>query len=109
MIELYLLAIALIAAWYWIDSIGSREQAVASGRELAERWNLQLLDETVACSKVWFGRNSRGRMQLQRTYQFEVSTRGSDRLSCELVLLGRHLQSWHIPPYLQPVPSNPLY
>lgn len=107
--EIYLLVIVVIAAWYWVDSISSREQAIATGRELAERFSLQLLDETVACNKVWLGRNSRGRVQLQRTYQFDVSANGSDRLSCELVLLGRHLQSWHIPPYLQPVSINPLY
>ncbi|MCB5187833.1 DUF3301 domain-containing protein [Methylobacillus caricis] len=107
--EIYLLVIIFIGAWYWFDSISSREQAIATGRELAERFSLQLLDETVACNKVWLGRNSRGRVQLQRTYQFDVSANGSDRLSCELVLLGRHLQSWHIPPYLQPVSINPLY
>lgn len=107
--EMYLLVFALIAAWYWIDSIGSREQAIACGQELAERTNLQLLDESVSCRKVWFARNSRGRLQLQRTYQFEVSAHGSDRMECELVLLGRHMTQWHIPPYLQAVSSNPLY
>ena len=38
-----------------------------------------------------------------RVYDFEVSTSGSDRLPCQLVLLGSELQSWHIPPYLQPL------
>ena len=78
------LFVALAAgAWFWFDSIGARETAIRLGRDLAERCNLQLLDETVACSKLRIGRNRLGRAQL--------------------VLLGSELQSWHIPPYLQPL------
>lgn len=98
------LLIALVAsACFWFDSISVRETAVTTGRDLAERCSLQLLDETVACSRLRLGRNRRGHLQLLRTYDFEVSANGSDRLSCHLVLLGRELQSWHIPPYLQPL------
>lgn len=93
----------LLGAWYWFDSITSREAAINNGRDLAQRWNLQLLDETVSCSRLRLGRNSRGHAQIMRTYEFEVSTNGSDRLECQLVLLGKQLQSWHIPPYLQPL------
>ena len=98
------LFVALAAgAWFWFDSIGARETAIRLGRDLAERCNLQLLDETVACSKLRVGRNRLGRVQLMRVYDFEVSASGSDRLPCQLVLLGSELQSWHIPPYLQPL------
>jgi hypothetical protein len=96
--------VALAAgAWFWFDSISARETAVRIGRDLAERCSLQLLDDTVACSKLRLGRNRRGRVQLLRVYDFEVSSSGSDRLPCQLVLLGSELQSWHIPPYLQPL------
>jgi len=98
--EIFLLISALAGGWFWVDSVTAREAAVDSGRGLAERCSLQLLDDTVACSKLRLGRNSRGRMQLMRTYHFEVSASGSDRLSCHLTLLGHRLQSWHIPPYL---------
>ena len=94
---------AAAAAWFWFDSVAAREIAVNSGRELAERYRLQLLDETVACTRLRLGRNSRGRVHLMRTYQFEVSASGSDRLPCHLILLGSQIQSWHIPPYLEPV------
>jgi hypothetical protein len=98
------LMIALGAGtWLWFNSIGARETAIRRGRELAERCSLQLLDETVACTKLRFGRNRRGHLQFMRIYDFEVSANGSDRLPCQLVLLGHELQSWHIPPYLQPV------
>jgi hypothetical protein len=101
--ELILLVAIVSGAWLWFDTVGARDQAVVRGRDLAERWNLQLLDETVSCSRVWFGRNQKGHMQLMRTYEFEVSTNGADRMECNLVLLGRQLQSWYIPPYLQPL------
>lgn len=101
--EISLMVALAAGVWFWFDSIGARENAVRIGRDLAERCSLQLLDETVACSKLRLGRNRRGRVQLLRIYEFEVSTSGSDRMPCQLVLLGSELQSWHIPPYLQPL------
>jgi hypothetical protein len=101
--EYALLLIIVLLAWYWLDSLAKRERAILLGRELAARFQLQLLDETVACTKVWLGRNSRGHVQLLRTYEFDVSADGADRLPCHVILLGNQLQSWHIPPYLQPM------
>ncbi|ROH88162.1 DUF3301 domain-containing protein [Pseudomethylobacillus aquaticus] len=101
--EIYLIIALALTALYWMDSIASRDNAVILGKELAARYSLQLLDETVACNKLRLGRNSRGHVQLQRTYQFELSANGTDRMACELTLLGRQLHSWHIPPYLEQV------
>lgn len=101
--EIFLLIAAIAAAWFWFDSIAVRETAINTGRDLADRCDLQLLDETVACTRLRLGRNSRGRVQFVRTYDFEVSANGSDRLECNLILLGSQLQSWYIPPYLQAV------
>ena len=99
--EIFLLIVVIAATWFWFDSITVREAAINTGRDLADRCDLQLLDETVACTRLRLGRDSRGRVQLMRTYDFEVSANGSDRLECNLVLLGNQLQSWYIPPYLQ--------
>ena len=97
--ELSLIFLCSGAAVMWFDSIGARETAIEYGRELSNRTSLQLLDETVSCSRIKFVRNSKGHMQIQRHYDFDVSPSGGDRLHCELVLLGRQLISWHIPPY----------
>ncbi|MDD2932875.1 MAG: DUF3301 domain-containing protein [Methylotenera sp.] len=99
--ELALLFVLIALAWFWLDSLDKRERAILLGTELAARFNLQLLDQTVVCSKLWMGRNRRGHMQLLRTYEFDVSASGDDRLHCHLILLGNQLGSWHIPPYLQ--------
>ena len=103
MFELILLAIMLLAAWFWQDSVAKREVAIYVGRELASRYQLQLLDETVACHKIRLGRDSRGHAQLQRLYIFEVTANGAERMECHLQLLGKQLQTWHIPPYVQAV------
>ena len=107
MLETILLALLLLSAWLWLDSISKREIAINSGRELAGRYSLQLLDETVACMQIRIGRDSRGHAQLQRLYEFEVSASGAERMQCNLQLLGKHLQTWHIPPYVQPLHVQP--
>lgn len=103
MFEILLLALTLLIAWYWFDSVSTRDVAVFVGRELASRYQLQLLDDTVSCKKVRLGRNSNGQVKLLRMYAFEVSADGRSRLDCHLQLLGQQLQEWHIPPYQQPV------
>ena len=100
MFEIILLAIMLLLAWFWQDSISKREIAVMLGRELAQRYQLQLLDETVACQKIRLGRDNRGQAQIQRLYAFEVSANGAERMECHLQILGKQLQNWHIPPYV---------
>jgi hypothetical protein len=99
MAEWLLLAILIAGAWFWMDSVAKREVALKVGRQLAERWHLQFLDETVACSRVGFARDSNGRMQIQRTYTFDVSSQGVERMACHLQLRGELLINWHIPPY----------
>jgi len=102
-LEITLLIILMLCAWFWLDSLAKREIAVRFGRELAQRCQLQLLDETVACHYISLGRDNRGHAQLVRRYAFEVSANGNERMPCHLTLLGKQLQSWHIPPYLQTV------
>ncbi len=99
--ELILIFVLIVLAWLWLDSLDKRERAVLLGAELAARFNLQLLDETVVCNKLWLARNSRGKVHLLRTYEFEVSASGAERLHCHLTLLGNQLSTWHIPPYQQ--------
>jgi hypothetical protein len=102
-LENLLLVLLVLLVWFWLDSLGARDTAIAKGHDLTERTNLQLLDESVACSRIRLGRNHKGHVQILRTYEFDVSANGGDRMHCHLVLLGRDLQSWYIPPYLQAV------
>lgn len=99
MAEWLLLVIVLALAWFWFDSVAKREAAIRIGQQLAQRCQLQFLDETVACARIGFARDSNGRMQLLRTYSFDVSSHGVERMACHLQLRGAQLVSWHIPPY----------
>lgn len=87
------------AAWFWIDSIHARDIAVEAGRRAAENHGLQLLDETVAISRLRAARDGMGRLRLQRNYSFEVSDTGADRLLCSLTLLGKQVDAVEMPPY----------
>lgn len=101
-LELILLFLLIAGGWFWMDSIGKREVAINFGREITAKMQLQLLDETVACEKIRLSRDSRGQMQIQRTYSFETTASGRERLQCSLILRGNLLKSWDIPPYVQP-------
>jgi hypothetical protein len=97
-LELYLLIATVGAAWLWLDSLNARDIAVAAGRQAAERYGLQLLDETVVISKLWAARDGNGQLRLRRTYAFEVSDTGADRLTCSMILLGKRVVALDIPP-----------
>lgn len=101
--EILLIIILIAGAWFWLDSISKREAAIEFGRTLAQRCQLQLLDETVACVKISLARDQRGHAQFMREYAFELSASGTERMQCSLKLLGKQLHSWDIPPYLQAV------
>lgn len=103
MLENLLLISLVLLVLFWFDSLGARDTAIRKGHDLTERTSLQLLDESVACSRIRLTRNHKGHVQIERTYEFDVSANGGDRMHCHLVLLGRDLQSWYIPPYLQAV------
>jgi hypothetical protein len=104
-LEIILLIILIAGAWFWLDTIAKREAAIYFGKTLAQRWQLQLLDETVACTSIKLARDSRGHAQFLREYAFELSANGAERMPCTLKLLGKQLHSWDIPPYLQPIDS----
>lgn len=97
--EIYLLVTIVAAAWFWLDSLSARDAAVAAGKRIAAADGLQFLDETVAFSKLWAARDAYGRLRFQRTYHFEVSDTGLDRLNCSIVLLGHQIDHVEIPPH----------
>lgn len=101
--EIGLLVTLVVIAWFWLDGIKAREIAVAAGQEAAEKYGLQFLDESVAMIKLRAGRDRAGRLQLKRTYGFEVSDTGVERLSCSVTLLGKRVEAIDIPPHLDNV------
>ncbi len=97
--EIALLIAAAGVAWYWLDSLHVRDLAVEAGKRAAEQYGLQFLDDTVASSRLWAARDENGHMRLQRTYRFEVSDTGAERLACSVTLLGNKVEKLDMPPY----------
>lgn len=100
MLEYSLLALIIAIAWFWIDTISKRELAIQLGKNLSQQFDLQFLDETVACEKITLKRNEKGQVAILRCYEFMVSSSTNDRIKCNLFLLGKDLHNWHIPPYI---------
>lgn len=105
MLELVTLALFLAGAWFWIDSMHAREVAVDAGRRACAAEQVQLLDWSVALVRIRVGRNGDGRLRFRRTYEFEYSDTGDNRLKGSVTLLGEQVVTVHMPPRHDPVAS----
>ena len=85
--------------FYWLDSIRAKEIATARSREACKKVSLEFLDETVSIKKVRLRRNSRGRLNFYREYQFEFTSTGEHRYKGIVKLLGKHLIDIEMEPY----------
>jgi len=94
-------AIVLIAAGalLWLDSLRARERAVAAGRSACERYNVQLLDDTVAIARMRLGRDDEGELRIARTYTFEFTETGNNRRQGAIQMLGHELRDLQLEPY----------
>lgn len=89
MVQLLLLPALLLGAWFWLDGMRGKELATTAARRACERHDLQLLDETVALTRLRLGRDGGGRLGWRRNFRFEFTREGDTRSSGEVELLGR--------------------
>ena len=101
MFDYFLLLVIGLSVFFWWDAIAKREIAIHHGKLLANRFHLQLLDESIHCNKITFVRNEDGWLSIERTYNFSVSSNEEDRIICQLTLIGKSLTDWLVPPYPQ--------
>ena len=85
-----ILALAAIT-WFWLDSLKAREAAVRAAREICRSEGLILLDDTVAISNLKPVRDDDGNLTLQRSYNFEYSDTGDNRLKGSVVMQGHRV------------------
>jgi hypothetical protein len=97
MLELGVLAVFVAAGWFWMDTLQARDAALDVARRACEAENVQLLDWTVAVNKLRLGRDDNGRLRVLRTYAFEFSDTGNNRVGGSLTLLGRQLLAVSLP------------
>ena len=91
--ELFLIIFFLLIGWLWIDSMAAREQAELTGKRACREGGVQFLGDTVAFSGLGFGRDGWGHLKLRRTYRFEFSDTGDNRLKGMVVMLGREVET----------------
>jgi hypothetical protein len=89
--EIVAILVLFAVAWLWVDSLKAREAAVKAGRNACTAEGLMLLDDTVAIRSLKPARNSDGRVELQRAYDFEYTDNGNNRLHGSIVLLGNRV------------------
>lgn len=92
MMESLFILLALAAlAWYWLDGTRVRELGIEAARTACQKEGFQFLDDTVAQNGLRGVRNELGQMVLQRSFSFEYSETGDDRLPGLVVLQGHQV------------------
>jgi len=86
-----ILLIAVLAglAWYWWSNMQSKELARIAGKRLCDQHAVQFLDDTVEKKKLWLQRNTEGRLEWCRLYNFEFATDGAQRYQGRIVIHGK--------------------
>jgi hypothetical protein len=106
MTELVVLMILLGLGWLWLENQGVRDQAIAIAKDFCAQENVQFLDDAMASVRISLKRNERGHLAIARTYQFEFSDTGDNRLKGTIIMLGKKLETLHLQPYRLSVVSN---
>jgi hypothetical protein len=86
----------------WMEFSVWRERAVRAARSLCQRYQVQLLDETVGLRRLRLRRVT-GRLRIERCYDFEVSLDGSDRRPGQLWMIGQVVSHSTLPSPQVPV------
>jgi len=98
--SIFLLFGLSVIAWFWLDTLRCREVAKSVCKRACSELKLQLLDDTIALGKLRLKRNQHGRLNVQRTYQFEFSDGGDSRLQGVVIMCGTVLEILEIPGYM---------
>lgn len=85
-----------VAGWFWFESHHVLDLARSAARQFCAAQGLQLLDDTVASAALRIERNARGHLILARTYRFEFSDTGDNRLAGTIQMLGRQVGPMHL-------------
>ena len=87
--SLIILLVMLIACWYEI--LKTRELVMKRCQQVCAEAQLQFLDQTVAVVSIKIRFSDDFRFLLYRTYQFEYSQNGVDRLPGHVDLLNNRI------------------
>ena len=93
MSSLLVIILLVLLAWFWFDSTKAKETATTAAAQACQTIQAQLLDQTVSLKKLSFSRNSRGRIVINRTFDFELSVNRQDRATGRVLLIAQNISS----------------
>lgn len=96
MAEWIIIIVLFAVAWFWVESLHVREIATEAAKQFCATQGLQFLDGAVAFTSIKLDRDKLGRLALARTYRFEFSDSGANRLSGNVVMHGRLVGPMHV-------------
>ena len=99
--NLVYMMILVAVGWFWLNSIRVLEVARNAGKQACIKADVQFLDDTVAGIGIKLVRNRSGRRVLQRTYRFEYSETGNNRIEGKVIMLGETVELVTMHPYLR--------
>lgn len=99
MLDFFVVVLLLGGAWLWLENQGVRERAITIAKDFCKKEDVQFLDGAMALVRIRLQRDAMGRMAIARTYQFEFSDTGDNRLKGTIMLLGKKLEILHLQPY----------
>lgn len=101
----WLLVLVAGGAWLW-HGHGVRERALTLASQHCKKFNLELLDGNVAFVRYSFSKDARGHTRFARTYSFEFTVTGEQRLSGRMLMFGKQLGSLTLDPHPFTEPSH---
>ncbi len=85
--------------WFWWDSRGAAELAIAAAQRSCDQYGVTFLNDTVGWKKIRLKRNRHGRMQFQRFYFFEFASDMQQQYTGEVIMLGRQVSKVNLDVY----------
>jgi hypothetical protein len=96
MTEWFFLIALIGGAWFWLESHRVLDLARTAARQFCAAQDLQFLDDSVASTAIRLERDRHGHVVIVRTYRFEFSDTGDNRLSGSIVMLGHKVGPMHL-------------
>lgn len=93
--SLLILVLFALVIWLWRNNLAARERAVEAAGRTCRETGVQMLDQTVAITRLGLGWSASG-LRLRRRYRFEFSTDGSDRHPGRVELFGLTIIAVHL-------------
>lgn len=89
MTNLLVILLIALAIGFWIYNGRIRESAFRAAQQACQDASVQNLDGYVALKKIYFDKNTDGKLRFLRRYQFEFATDGAQRYKGYIVMQGK--------------------